>query len=143
MRKTVSQPAAGANATKTRTLQVIREELSNRHGSPPAGTAAALATSIRRIQEVKTFPSFLQNVEVHVPTAAEFTRFLLRSVQESVEKGYSVWAMLQEGALALHLRDEPDVDIVPGLKPSAVRAEQVTFFPHDHKRKRGGGADHS
>ena len=139
MRKTVSQPAAGVDATQTRTLQDVREELFNRHGSPPAGTAAALAASIRRIQEVKTFPSFLQNMEVPVPTAAEFTRFLRRSVQESVEKGYSTWALSQERALALRLREEPDVDIVPGLRPSVVRAERVTFFPQDHKRKRGGG----
>ncbi|GAB7333487.1 hypothetical protein MBLNU13_g05078t1 [Cladosporium sp. NU13] len=141
MRKTVSQPAASVDATQTRTLRDIREELFNRHGSPPAGTAAAFAASIRRIQEVKTFPSFLQNMEVPVPTAAEFTRFLRRTVQESVEKGYSVWAVSQERALALRLREEPDVDIVPGLRPSAAKVERVTFFPQDHKRKRGGGTD--
>lgn len=139
MRKTVSQPAAGVDTTQTRTLQDIRDELFNRHGSPPAGTAAALAASIRRIQEVKTFPSFLLNMEVPVPTAAEFTRFLRRSVQESVEKGYSTWALSQERALALRLREEPNVDVVPGLRPSVAKAERVTFFPQDHKRKRGGG----
>lgn len=139
MRKTVSQPAAGVDTTQKRTLQDVRDELFNRHGSPPAGTAAALATSIRRIQEVKTFPSFLQNMEVPVPTATEFTRFLRRSVQESVEKGYSTWALSQERALALRLREEPDVDVVPGLRPSVVRAERVTFFPQDHQHKRGGG----
>jgi len=141
MRKTVSQPATGVNTTQPSTLQDVRDELFNRHGSPPAGTAAALAASIRRIQEVKTFPSFLQNMEVPVPTAAEFTRFLRRSVQESVEKGYSTWALSQERALTLRLREEPEVDIVPGLRPSVATSERVTFFPQDHKRKWGGGAD--
>jgi hypothetical protein len=141
MRKTVSQPAPGVDGTQTKTLQDIREELFNRHGSPPAGTAAALAASIRRIQEVKTFPGFLQVMEVPIPTAAEFTRFLRRAVQDSVEKGYSTWAISQERALALRLREEPDVDVVPGLRPSAATGERFTFFPQDHKRKRGGGVE--
>jgi ubiquitin-protein ligase len=141
MRKTVSQPAAGTDATQTRTLQDIRDELFSRHGSPPAGTAAALAASIRGIQEVKSFPSFLQNMEVPVPTAAEFTRFLRRSVEDSMAKGYSTMPMSQERALALRLREEPDVDVVPGLRPSAVTGGRFTFFPQNQKRKADGSAD--
>jgi ubiquitin-protein ligase/uncharacterized membrane protein YgcG len=141
LRKTVSQPPAEVDATQTRTLQDIRNELFSRHGSPPAGTAAALAASIRRIQDVKTFPSFLEVMEVEMPTAAEFTRFLRRTVRKSVVKGYSTWALSQEKALALRLREEPGVDIVPGLRPSAVTGQRFTFFPQDNKRKRGEGAD--
>lgn len=143
MRKTVSQPAAGTDAPQTRTLQDVRDELFNRHGSPPAGTAAALAASIRRIQEVESFPSFLQNMEVPVPTAAEFTGFLRRTVEDSMAKGYSTWALSQERALALRLREEPDVDVVPGMRPSAVSltGARFTFFPQNQKRKAEGGAD--
>lgn len=141
MRKTVSQPAAGTDATQTRTLQDVRNELFSRHGSPPAGTAAALAASIRSIQEVRSFPSFLQNMEVPVPTAVEFTRFLRRSVEDSMAKGYSTMPMSQERALALRLRAEPDVDIVPGLRPSAVTGGRFTFFPQNQKRKADGSAD--
>jgi hypothetical protein len=76
-----------------------------------------------------------------MPTAAEFTRFLRRTVRKSVVKGYSTWALSQEKALALRLREEPGVDIVPGLRPSAVTGQRFTFFPQDNKRKRGEGAD--
>jgi hypothetical protein len=141
MRKTVSQPASGTDAAQTRTLEDFRDELFSRHGSPPAGTAAALAASIRSIQEVKSFPSFLQNMEVPVPTAAEFTRFLRRSVEDSMAKGYSTMPMSQERALALRLREEPDVDVVPGLRPSAVTGGRFTFFPQNQKRKADGGAE--
>jgi len=140
MRKTVSQPAAGTDATETRTLQDVRDELFSRHGSPPAGTAAALAASIRRIQEVKTFPSFLQNMEVPVPTAAEFTRFLRCTVQDSMDKGYSTWPFSQERALAMRLKEEPQVEVVLGLRPSAATGGRFTFFPQDQKRKRDEGA---
>lgn len=140
MRKTVSQQGSGVKPTQTRSLQDTRDELFSRHSSPPAGTAAALAASIRGIQEVKSFPSFLQNMEVPVPTAAEFTGFLRRTIQDSVDKGYSTMPFSQERALALRLRQEPEVEIVPGLRPSAVSDAWFSFFPRDQKRKRDEGA---
>lgn len=140
MRKTVTQTADSTSATKT--LQEVRDELFNRHGSPPAGMSAELAASIRRIQQVKSFPSFLQVMDVPVPTAAEFTRFLRRTVQDSVDKGYSKWAVSQGKALALRLLMEPRVEIAEGLEPVALRGERFSFFPQDNKRKRGGGVGH-
>lgn len=80
-------------------------------------------------------------MEVPVPTAAEFTRFLRRSVEDSMAKGYSTMPMSQERALALRLREEPDVDVVPGLRPSAVTGGRFTFFPQNQKRKADGGAE--
>jgi ubiquitin-protein ligase len=139
MRKTVTKPAAGTDATESRTLQDIRGELFSRHGSPPAGTAAELAASIRRIQKVDSFPDFLEAMDVAVPTKEEFTRFLRRTLHESVDKGYSKWALPQEEALAIRLEEEPTVDIVYGMRPSAWSAEPYTFFPHEQKRKRGEG----
>lgn len=141
MRKTVSQPAAGADATQIRTLQDIRNELFSRHGSPPAGTAAELASSIRRIQEVDTFTKFLLAMEVPIPTAAEFTRFLRRTVHDSVDKGYSTWAITQESALALRQKEEPRVEVRSGLRPSAATGQRFTFFPQEQKRKRDEGGD--
>jgi hypothetical protein len=88
MRKTVSQPAAGADAIQKRTLQDVRNELLGCHGALPAEASAALAAFIRPVQEVKSFLSFLQVMEVPVPTAAEFTRLLPPAVQDSVEKSY-------------------------------------------------------
>lgn len=137
MRKTVTKSAE--NTDTTRTLHDIRDELFSRHGSPPAGMAAELAASIRRIQQVKSFPSFLQVMDVPVPTAAEFTRFLRRTVQDSVEKGYSKWAVSQSKALAMRLLVEPRVEIAEGLEPEALRGERFSFFPQDNKRKRSGG----
>jgi ubiquitin-protein ligase len=141
MRKTVKEPAAGNDATESRTLEDIREELFSRHGSPPAGTAAELAASIRRIQQVDSFPDFLTAMDVAVPTKEEFTRFLRRTLHESVDKGYSKWALPQEEALAIRLKEEPTVDVVYGMRPSASSGERYTFFPQEHKRKRSEGSE--
>jgi ubiquitin-protein ligase len=141
MRETVTKPAAGTDVTESRTLQDIRRELFSRHGSPLAGTAAELAASIRRIQQVDSFPEFLEAMDVAIPTKEEFTRFLRRTLHESVDKGYSKWALPQERALAIRLKDEPTVDIAYGLRPSAWRGERYTFFPHKQKRKRGEGQE--
>jgi ubiquitin-protein ligase len=141
MRKTVTKQAADADATESRTLQTVRKELFGRHGSPPAGTAAELAASIRRIQQVDSFPDFLKAMDVAIPTKEDFTRFLRRTLHESVDKGYSKWAISQERALAMRLKEEPTVDVVHGLRPWAGRDEPYTFFPREHKRKRGEGQE--
>jgi hypothetical protein len=82
-------------------------------------------------------------MEVPVPTAAEFSRFLRRSVEDSMAKGYSTWPFSQERALVLRLREEPDVEVVPGIRPSAVSltGARFTFFPQNQKRKADGSAD--
>jgi hypothetical protein len=78
-------------------------------------------------------------MDVAVPTKEEFTRFLRRTLHESVDKGYSKWALPQEEALAIRLQEEPTVDIVYGMRPSAWSDEPYTFFPREQKRKRGEG----
>lgn len=143
MRKTVTQPPPGSDGSQTRTLQDIRNELFSRHGSPPAGAAAELAASIRRIQEVKAFPAFLIAMNVPMPTKAEFTRFLRRTVCESVDKGYSQWAISQEEALTLRRKEESSVESPEGMRSSPLRGKRYTFFPTDQKRKRGDGAEPS
>jgi hypothetical protein len=61
-------------------------------------------------------------------------------VQDSMDKGYSTWPFSQERALAMRLKEEPGVEIVPGLRPSAATGGRFTFFPQDQKRKRDEGA---
>lgn len=141
MRKTVTAPPPGSEGSHTRTLQDVRNELFSRNGSPPAGAATELAASIRRIQEVKAFPAFLIAMNVPMPTKAEFTRFLRRTVCESVDKGYSQWAISQEEALTLRRKEESSVESPEGMRSAPLRGKRYTFFPTEQKRKRGDGGE--
>jgi hypothetical protein len=71
-----------------------------------------------------------------MPTAAEFTAFLRRSVEESVVKGYSVWAISQDRALALRRAKEPNVEIRKGQKPEwhVWGKTSGSFFPGKGRR---------
>ncbi|TKA63076.1 hypothetical protein B0A55_12608 [Friedmanniomyces simplex] len=110
-------------------LKERRDELFSRHGAPPEGAAAQLAASIRSIQKVETFPAFLQAMEVPMPSKAEFTRFLRRTVCDSVEKGYSKWTLKREEALAIRLAREPTVEVPEGMQPASRAGGYYTFFP--------------
>jgi ubiquitin-protein ligase len=143
MRKTVTKPPKDADGSKPRTLRDIRDELFSRHGAPPAETAAEPAASIRRIQQVKSFPGFLQVMDTPAPTKASFTRFLQRSLQDSVDKGYSAWALTRGEALTMRLRDEIEVEVAESMRPSPLTGRRVTFFPQNHKRKQDGSGEHT
>ena len=101
--KTVSVPH--------KTMSQLRDEMFDRHGAPPKGAATRLANDIKRIHAVNTFPDFLQMMGIQkMPTKQEFTAFLRRTVEESMAKGYSVWGLSQEKALALRRIKEPNVE---------------------------------
>ena len=110
-------------------LDQIRKELFNRHGAPPHGTAAALASEIRKIQVVQGFPAFFKALDIQQPPSRErFTDFLRRSIQMSHDAGYSVPALRQSQALYLRRRCEQDVDIHEG-ESAEYHHGKVSFFP--------------
>jgi ubiquitin-protein ligase len=124
-------------STPRKTLAQLREEMFDRHGAPPKGAATRLANNIKRIHAVNTFPDFLRVMGIQkMPTAAEFTAFLRRTVEESVAKGYSVWGLSQEKALALRRTKEPNVQVRKESKPEwrVWGQNRGSFFPNKGRR---------
>lgn len=131
-------------------LSQVREELFNRHGGPPPGAASKVAAMVRRMHGVRDFPTFMAEMGFKViPTAANFTDFLRRTVRESVAKGYSCWPIVQSEALALRLPREPRVGIKKELRTTYqhwivsgelpyVRISKRAFFPQ--KQPAGGNS---
>ncbi|MBA7496465.1 hypothetical protein ES702_07073 [subsurface metagenome] len=101
----------------TRSLTQLRDSLFDAHGSPPLGAAERLATSVRQLQNVKTFPEFLTIMGLTPPSAKEFTSFLRRTLDDSVKAGYSVWGISQERALTLRQQVDPGVVVREGKEP--------------------------
>ena len=117
-----------------KTVPQLCDEMFDRHGAPPKGAAAKLANDIKRIHTVNTFPDFLRMMGIQkLPTAQEFTAFLRRSVEESVAKGYSVWGISQEKALALRRTLEPDVAVRSDPKPEWRASGKGGFFPNKRR----------
>lgn len=140
MRRTVTSRPPSAASTSPQSLQELRDDLFSRHGAPPPGAASSLAASIRKIQKVDSFPEFLQAMDVStMPMKSEFTKFLRRAVYESIDKGYSKWALTQEEALALRLEREKGVEVPEGLWAAhRVRPGRYTFFPAEQRGGAGG-----
>ena len=117
-----------------KTVSQLRDEMFDRHGAPPKGAATKLANDIKRIHTVNSFPEFLRMMGIlKMPTAQEFTAFLRRSVEESVAKGYSVWGISQEKALALRRTLEPDVAVRSDPKPEWQARGKGCFFPNKRR----------
>jgi hypothetical protein len=133
LRLTTSQATGGLR----KTVSQLRDEMFDRHGAPPKGASTRLANDIKRIHAVNTFPDFLKAMGVlKMPTAAEFTTFLRRSVEESVTKGYSVWGLSQERALELRRIKEPNVEVrsAQNSKPGWRATKNGSFFPSQSRR---------
>jgi ubiquitin-protein ligase len=133
LRLTTSQATGGLR----KTVSQLRDEMFDRHGAPPKGASTRLANDIKRIHAVNTFPDFLKAMGVlKMPTAAEFTTFLRRSVEESVTKGYSVWGLSQEKALELRKIKEPSVEVrsAQDSKPGWRATKNGSFFPSQSRR---------
>lgn len=76
---------------RRKSLVELRDELFDRYGAPPVGSAARLASEVRRLQEIDDFPSFLKEMGVSYPGKATFTAVLRETMRDSVESGYHVW----------------------------------------------------
>ncbi|KAK8040348.1 hypothetical protein PG991_000136 [Apiospora marii] len=132
-------------------LAQIRDDLFRRHGAPPPGAAAHLASEVRRLHAINDFPAFLREMGfVQIPSPAQFTAVLRNTVVDSMGRGYSRWALAQSDALALRMREgcEPGVGVkdefaeMVGEAPYLPRVDLsgVSFFPGGNNRGgRGGG----
>ena len=137
-RKTVNRGEGKAR----KSLKDLRDTLFDAHGAPPYGTATQLAQGVRDLQDVNNFSSFLKNMGLTPPTSANFTDFLRRCVQDSMTKGYSVWAYSQAEVFRMRVILEPNV----GRRPEKdVKKEwdakigaNGRFFPN-----KGGGGQQS
>lgn len=123
----------------TKSPASLRQELFDRYGAPPSGTAAQFAKKVKEYHGIDSFPAFLLAMGLEAPQAKVFTTWLRQSVQDSMDKGYSAWAVQQNEALWLRKQKEPDVGVEEGLEakmpPGGV--SQINFFPNKG-RNRGG-----
>lgn len=117
----------------SRPLKALREELFTRHGDPPPGTAASFAETIKHYHaHVNSFPAFLAAIGLPVPGSSTFTDWLKQSVRNSMDNGYSQWAIRQEQALYLRLKKEPSVGRWDGLSQEQIvvgGGRDISFFP--------------
>jgi ubiquitin-protein ligase len=87
---TVSPPSTPTQqAPGRKSLAQLRDDLFRQHGGAGPGTAAHLASEVRRLQKIDDFPSFLREMGIAIPGAAKFTTVLRGTIKASAEKGYS------------------------------------------------------
>jgi ubiquitin-protein ligase len=95
----------------------LREALFDTHGAPPAGTSAAMAEKIREIHAIDSFPKFLSTMGIkQIPSKAQFTAFLRRTINDSVAVGYSKIPMSQSQLYMIRRVWEPAVEVVKGVR---------------------------
>ena len=120
-------------------VSTICDQIFDRHGAPPLGTAELLAKDIRQLQSINSFPEFfdVMNVE-YDPSSTEFPSFLKESILLSVKKGYSKLPIKQNKALGIRKLKEPDVECAKGLVADKAYAAGprvgLSFFPGNQKK---------
>ncbi|KAF2653678.1 hypothetical protein K491DRAFT_581127, partial [Lophiostoma macrostomum CBS 122681] len=93
-----------------KSLLQLHDELFDTHGAPPSGTSAIMAYEIRRIRNINNFPDFLIAMGIsELPTKADFSGFLKRTIGDSVSVGYSCMPMDQSQLYMLRQMREPRV----------------------------------
>ena len=86
------------------------------HGAPSRETAESVASEIRKIKDVESFPPFLTAMIItSMPSKENFTAFLRSMIRESEQKCYSYMPLSQGHALALRKTKEPLVELAPGV----------------------------
>lgn len=129
-----------ARAAYRKSIEQRCRDLFESHEAPPPGAAASLAKRVREFQGVKNFNGFLEVMEVTpIPKPDEFTKFLRGTLSDSVDKGYSRWALDQREALLLRKRKEPGVSMPEGMVPAHSVRRWYTFFPEDRRGDGGRG----
>jgi ubiquitin-protein ligase len=119
-------------------LATLRDELFQRHGAPPPGAAARLASEVRRLQTINDFPNFLQEMGIPIPGRLNFCQLLRRTVRESMGKGYSRWAMTQPDLYHLRRARETGAPV-----PSSVRRPREGQWFQESRSWSGRASDRS
>ncbi|KAK0743034.1 hypothetical protein B0T18DRAFT_391891 [Schizothecium vesticola] len=107
---TAATTAAPPSPNKKPPLPTLLAHLFSRHGAPPPGAAAKMASEVRRLQQIADFPSFLREMGITVPSASVFTSVLRDTVRASATLGYSrdVGQLARQLAV-VRLRRDPTV----------------------------------
>ena len=120
-----------------KSIQQICNEMFERHGAPPAGTAESMAAGIRLIRNVSGFEEFFVMMGLeHVPEKEDWCTFLKSTIDGSVRAGYSRHALSQEKALAIRKLKDPFVEVKKGMNRNvkAPEVDKVSFFPGKTKK---------
>ncbi|KAK2612395.1 hypothetical protein QQS21_001659 [Conoideocrella luteorostrata] len=163
-RRTVRPRTASTSSSRTdsrKSLVEVRNELFTRHGGPPVGAAAELASEVRRLQKIDGFPSFLREMGISaIPTPKNFTSVLRDTVRASVSNGYSREGE-QKRLLSLRMARDEEMDahaaamkvwgpgktwLCSGQVVSEVNSGKLTFFPqrkNDVNKPQGRRGVHS
>ena len=127
-----------------KSVMELRDELFDKLGAPPRGAAEKMAGEVKRLEKVDDFPNFLEVMGVKgtkMPRASQFTGLLRECCEESVRKGYSVWAIGQVDALRLRRMEGKE----PGVGVRAIEQQKAewkgvgrrgtSFFPGKGRRQ--------
>jgi ubiquitin-protein ligase len=96
-----------------KSLVQLRDELFDTHGAPPAGTATKMADLTRNIHQIDGFPDFLKAMGINaIPTKSQFSAYLKRTIEESIEMGYSCMPYNQTQLFMIRKAHEPGVEAV-------------------------------
>ncbi|CAI6336649.1 unnamed protein product [Periconia digitata] len=141
--------------TPGKSLVQLRDELFDSHGAPPHGITASMMPQINKIHAVASFPEFLSYMGVQdLPTAAQFSAFLKRTIGESVKMGYSAVPMTQSQLYLIRRQHDVDVEkskdvvVTKELEQWFTRGEmwydngwtgRPSFFPQKKERDALGG----
>lgn len=118
-------PSSGNGSRKS--LVSIRDELFTRHGGPPPGAAATLASEVRRLQKIDGFPSFLREMGLQaIPGPQNFTSVLRGTVSASISSGYSC-AGDQRKLLTLRIARDEEMDADAAVTKFRARNESWTY----------------
>lgn len=127
---------------RTKSLTQLRDEAFSRHGAPPLGSAAGLASSIKRIHQIDNFPDFLAAMGIEKGGPVAFCNFLRLAVKDSEKLGYSRMPLNQGEAYALRKVVDRDVSGGEGLEgyvaPNMGHPSR-SFFPNNRRGGGGGG----
>jgi len=117
-----ARPSSSGGSGKAQ-LREILNALFARHGAPPSGNndeeedaASRLAAEVRRLQAIDNFPAFMREMGLSaksMPTPATFTNVLRSTIDTSMRRGYSRWAIKQGEALRLRVAKDPGISLSP------------------------------
>lgn len=124
-------------------LTTLHDEMFDKHGALPAGTAERLTKTIRHIRTVGNFPGFFKAMGLKdIPSKENLCTFLKKTIEKSVTLGYSRWALTQGQALAIRRVREPGVEVAErwgvSMKDEEVLTRrEISFFPGEKKGGEG------